>query len=765
MSHGIIALMMCIVSTTAYAQRQSVGLVLSGGGAKGIAHIGVIRALEENGIPIDYITGTSMGAIIGSLYACGYTPDEMEALIKSKAFEYWSSGRMAPDDVFFCELPQSLPSIVSVNLNVDGPSTGVLPTSLINPLPMNFAFMDLYAAHTAQCNADFDNLFVPFRSVCSDVYHKHKIVCRDGSLGDAVRASMSFPVVFTPIEMDSVLVYDGGIYDNFPVDVMHDEFHPDIIIGVDVSAPDKKPDPSDILQQIEDMIMQKSDYEVPPSEGVRIQVPVLDFGLLDWGEADTIRAIGYRTAMSMMDSIKTRVTARVNPAAVKLRRETFNATKPRIRFDSVSVSGLNDMQNNTVKQVFINSGTGGVLDLDNARSAYYRAISPGRLKNLVPQAVWNDSTGMFALKLKATQMNRLKLGFGGYVSSSANSMVFFSAGLNTIGRVSSTVRLDAWFGQSYAAMSLYGRLSFPTAMPTYLDMRGVVLSHKMFDCVPAFFDNETTLLQKSEYYGRVSYGAGVRRDSRLEGSMGVARVSNRSYGDMAVGDGERDRLALTLGQGRVMYESSTFNSNVAPTEGHYSRVSAMGLFGSGRFYPENDRSSAVSEGHKGWLELHARYQAYWPVGNHFSIGMMSTAVVTNVPEFATYGSTMSMLPTFQPTPSSFCRFNPRTTARQYLTVGLTPVIYWGGFHIRPEAHLFIPGQEARATMSAEPGNIIAHYSGGVARHVSGIMHLNMGYSFSFAQLNVYGGYTTGRGRNWDVGLSFGLYFLPPSFFD
>ncbi|MDE7452384.1 MAG: patatin-like phospholipase family protein, partial [Paramuribaculum sp.] len=82
--------------TVAGTRSQAVGLVLSGGGAKGIAHIGVIKALEENNIPIDYITGTSMGAIIGGLYACGYTPAEMLELIKSKDFEYWSSGKIDP---------------------------------------------------------------------------------------------------------------------------------------------------------------------------------------------------------------------------------------------------------------------------------------------------------------------------------------------------------------------------------------------------------------------------------------------------------------------------------------------------------------------------------------------------------------------------------------------------------------------------------------------------------------------------------------------
>ena len=261
----IITVIAAMFFTGVVSAQQSVGLVLSGGGAKGIAHIGVIKALEDNDIPIDYVAGTSMGAIVGGLYAAGYTPEEMMELIESKGFSYWSTGTIDPRWIYYYAREEPTPKLANINLSLrdSAKTNNILPTSLINPLPMNFAFMDLFARYSAQCNGNFNNLFVPFRCVTSDVYHKHKIVCRDGSLGDAIRASMSFPIVFQPIEMDGVLVYDGGIYDNFPVDVMREDFAPDIMIGVDVSSPDKKPDPNNLMQQIEDMVIQKNDYSLP----------------------------------------------------------------------------------------------------------------------------------------------------------------------------------------------------------------------------------------------------------------------------------------------------------------------------------------------------------------------------------------------------------------------------------------------------------------------------------------------------------------------
>ena len=236
---GVFLVMMMAIAVIAYgsARDGKVGLVLSGGGAKGIAHIGVIQALEENDIPIDYITGTSMGAIVGGLYASGFTPAEMLELLASPGFAGWSTGQIDPNRLYYFQSEPQNPSMIKINFGKDSTRfTSVLPVSLINPIPMNMAFLDIFSRYTAQCGGDFDRLFVPLRTVTSDVYAKHKVVLSKGSLADAVRMSMSFPMVFEPIDLDGVPMYDGGIYDNFPVDVMVEDFNPSALVGVDVGS-------------------------------------------------------------------------------------------------------------------------------------------------------------------------------------------------------------------------------------------------------------------------------------------------------------------------------------------------------------------------------------------------------------------------------------------------------------------------------------------------------------------------------------------------
>lgn len=220
---GIITLILLLSATLASAQR--VGLVLSGGGAKGLYHIGVIKALEENGIPIDYVSGTSMGAIIAGLYAIGYTPEQMAEIFESNQIKYWMSGKI--EDKYIYYFKQRRPNAAMITLRIDfrNPQRIAklqLPTSLIQSNTLDLAFVEFFSGPSAQCGGDFDKLFVPFRCIATDAAARKEVVYRGGDLGKAIRASMTIPLVFRPIKQDSTLLYDGGIYNNFPWQVLQE---------------------------------------------------------------------------------------------------------------------------------------------------------------------------------------------------------------------------------------------------------------------------------------------------------------------------------------------------------------------------------------------------------------------------------------------------------------------------------------------------------------------------------------------------------------
>ena len=151
---------------------QRVGLVLSGGGASGFAHIGVLKALEENNIPIDYITGTSAGALVGSMYACGYTPSEIEAFVLSEKFQLMTSGDVEPKQEFLLREPESNSDMISFSFSKDSIFKKSLPTNFVRSELMDFEMLRFLGMTSAAIGDDFDSLFVPFRCVASDIAAK-----------------------------------------------------------------------------------------------------------------------------------------------------------------------------------------------------------------------------------------------------------------------------------------------------------------------------------------------------------------------------------------------------------------------------------------------------------------------------------------------------------------------------------------------------------------------------------------------------------------
>ncbi len=213
---------------------QSVGLALSGGGAKGLYHIGVIKALEENGVPIDYIAGTSMGAIVAGFYAVGYSPDEMIDIVTNDNIEQWLTGKIDDKFLYYFSKDAIKPSLFSTNVNLKGLlkrgrrgdseligqfAGPVTPTvslsSLISTTQLDLQFMNYFAAANSVAIGDFDKLFVPFRCVAANVVEKGEYTWSKGSLPQAIRSSMAIPIVFSPVVIDSMVLYDGGMYNNW----------------------------------------------------------------------------------------------------------------------------------------------------------------------------------------------------------------------------------------------------------------------------------------------------------------------------------------------------------------------------------------------------------------------------------------------------------------------------------------------------------------------------------------------------------------------
>lgn len=214
------------------SDRPKIGLVLGGGGARGFAHLGVIQWLEEQQIPIDYVAGTSMGGLIGALYAMGYSPREMTELVRDLSWDQLMAAAPPYADLTFRRKQDANQYPVRLEL---GWNKGLATPSGLNPGHFIGHLFDRLSLPYWEVE-DFDDLPIPFRCVATDMEKGEVVVLDSGSLAMALRATMAIPGVFTPVEIDGKLLADGGVLDNLPVTAAK-EMGADVIIAVNVGSP------------------------------------------------------------------------------------------------------------------------------------------------------------------------------------------------------------------------------------------------------------------------------------------------------------------------------------------------------------------------------------------------------------------------------------------------------------------------------------------------------------------------------------------------
>lgn len=760
---------MAMASASAGAKspsKQSVGLVLSGGGAKGIAEIGVIKAFEENGIPIDYVAGTSMGAIVGGLYASGYSPDEMMELITSKTFLDASTGVIDSKYYYKFFTPAQSPSMLNLRFSTDKfRESKLLPSSLISPMPMNFSFMSIFASHTAQCGGDFDKLFVPLRTVASDMTHKQKIVFDSGPMDDAVRASMSFPIVFKPVELDGALIYDGGIYDNFPVDVMRDEFHPDIIIGVDIHATDTVKGFPDIMQQMEMLVIRPTNnYDVPSSEGIKMRIDLNEFSLLDFPKAEEIYRIGYEHALGMIDSIKTRVTACRPAEEVARRRAEFKSKERPVVFEDIEVVGGTPSENNYIKYLFTPEKC-DTFGIAKAMDSYTKVISTGMLRDLDPRAVYDSRTGRFKLRLKADVKDKIDLGIGGYLSSSVNSMLFMTVGYRSFDFRTIDASLSAWVGQSYMAAEVNTRAMLRRRQNSSLGLQAAIWRQKYYESDKLFYEDESpAFITHLEMFTRLKYSIATGRRSVFDLGIGYAHLDDRFYNNdesIVNTDVSRNVTRQDLGQIMARWERTTLDNPLLPVSGSRIAVMGQGVLGYIDFEPGvpkmRSTRSKYGENEK-WLQLEVNYRDYFRLGRRWSLGFETTLLASTRHLLPDYNAAIVNAAAFNPTASSYTLFNPKLRANSYVTAGIVPVYKLNDrFEIRGQIHGFVP---FRPILQENMTN--ARYGKWFSK-AAVFSELSASFKLPFGNLSLYGTYQTSKGDSWGVGLSFGYFILAPKF--
>lgn len=279
--------------------RPTLGLALSGGGAKGLAHLGVIRVMEEAGLKPDYISGVSMGSIVGGMYALGYTPDSIAEMFRDFDWEHAMSDRIPENKIIFLEKRHFHNSLVSLPITR---SAIKIPSGIISGQQIESGLNHYF--WPAATVTDFSRLPIPFLCLATDVVTSKKVVFRSGYLPDAIRASMAIPTVFTPVRTDTAVLVDGGVVRNYAVTELR-EMGAEIVIGSYVSFRGYKEkdlgSAYGILKQI-GFLSSLADYEEQKRlTDIMIEPELGDVNTLSFNNTDSIIARGYREALKYRD--------------------------------------------------------------------------------------------------------------------------------------------------------------------------------------------------------------------------------------------------------------------------------------------------------------------------------------------------------------------------------------------------------------------------------------------------------------------------------
>lgn len=710
----IIASLLLFSFTT---QAQKVGVVLSGGAASGIAHIGVLKALEENHVPIDYITGTSMGALVGSLYAMGYSPLQIEAMVKNEKFINWSEGIIDRKYAYYFKKTDDDASWITFKLPTDSTFGTILPTNLISAIAMDFGMMELAGSPAAAAKYNFDSLFVPFRCVASDVEKKESVVFRDGDLAEAVRASMSYPFYIKPILVNGKLLFDGGLYNNFPSNVMYEECFPDFMIGSNVTANNPPPDEDNLLSQIKSMLQSKSNYNILCEGGVIIE-PKTDVGLFNFSNPQPLIDSGYAATMRKMDFIKQFVERKSDSTELYMKRVNFKGEAPKIVFDNIYIEGLRKNQSEYAQRVLRHKNK--KVSMEDIKEGYFRLASDNKIKYIYPKAVYNPKTGYYDLYLRIKKERDIITDFGGNFSNRPISEGYIGVQYNYLGRFASGIRANAYFGKLYNSVQVKTRFDFPFRTPIYIEPSVTWNKWDYFKSSNAFLEDvKPAYLIQSEKYGDVNIGFPTGKKGRIVVGGGGGAISDRYYQTSKFTQQDTaDRTDFDVFTSQAYYEINTLNRKQYANQGAYLNIKFRYVNGEEKNTPGSTSTDTVDryDHHHEWIVMKVKGERYFNRNGTFKIGLSGEGVYSTQTLFNNYTSSILSAPAFQPIPDSKTIFLENYRTHKYLAGGIKFVVnIRKTIEFRAEAYIFQPYQALvkRADLKTSYGDPFAlqHYIG------------------------------------------------------
>ncbi|PWJ42608.1 patatin-like phospholipase family protein [Sediminitomix flava] len=667
-------------------KRKSVGVVFSGGGAKGIALVGVLKVLEENGIPIDYITGTSMGAIIGGFYAAGYNAHELDSIIRSEDFQIWTSGDLPLQErnLFWSKPPS--PGWVDLQVSLDSSLQTTFQRSFLSDASLNFALSSFLFEASDKSNYNFDSLPIPFRCVASNVFSKKQVILKEGDLAQSIRASMAVPLVYRPVKIDNRYLFDGLVYNNFPVSVMIDEFNPDVIIGVNLGTEEgfegypEGQDEELIKNSMNVITFLMSDKSKPTKylkeKDIYIPLPVDDYFQLDFSPVDSLIKIGTEQTESYIDEILEKVgplpedRSRYRESLVDYDHDKEIVQKV------VTDLRMTKRQQRFVRRI-IKDKNEDLISLQQTNDRYNKLISTTYFKDINPYFITDISTGLPKFYLDFNPESKLNLNLGGNVATFANSQVYFDINMDFLSQNLYNLGLNLFAGIFYKSSKFEGSALFPDkkSLKLTLDFTHIERDYTRTDNLLTSNISQSTLVERSENFINASIDKELEKRDILYFRVSSYNAKNTFFRDNTQ---PSENFALDI-SGNVRYNAGLFavgylydklNDPNYPTNGAKYLAEGKLIIGHEDSKVTDDSVQIDTDASRNWFQVKGRAEKYYEKVK-WGWGFSAEALFSTVPEFGTYSATLLHTPVYYPLKNSFFNFSKAFRASSYLAGSLT----------------------------------------------------------------------------------------------
>ena len=674
---------------------QKVGLVLSGGGASGLSHIGVLKALEENGIPINYITGTSIGSLIGAYYSIGYTPGEIESIVKSTFFKSVTKGDIPVKYEYMVKKREDYASWLTFKLDFKNNYLKNLPTNIINSIPIDYYLMETFCGVSNSVNNNFDSLFVPFRCIASDVENKQAVIFGSGDLSSSVRASMSYPFYLRPISINGKLLFDGGLYNNFPTDVMTKDFKPDFIIGSNVAEKNLPPNDDDLYLQLRNLLMTQSNINPINEKGILIE-PWSDVSVFNFDNAQRLIDSGYAATIRIIPKIKNQINKQVFASELNAKRTSFKNYQKldSITYNKLEIVGYNKNQSKFIsKSLFYKEKK---FTINQLKKRYFRLAGDDKIKNIFPVSTIDSTTKKYTLKLYGKKEKPFYFDAGAIISNRPISEAFIGIQYNHLGKIGTSFYANGYLGKLYSGTHTHFRFDFPGKIPIYLEPSFTYSRWDYYSSSILFYDFlKPAYLIQEDKFGELKIGVPVGNISQGNLAIGYTEWTNQYYQtENFTRLDTTDKTYFDYGYLQANYTINTLNRKMYANEGTFLNARARYLKGRESHIPGNtsiDTLTFKNIEQPAWLQLKITFDSYIKTFKKFKIGIYAEGVYSTQSFFSNYQATILSAPAFNPTPESQTFFIDAYRAHNYFAGGLkaiaTPL---KNLDFRAEAYLFQP---------------------------------------------------------------------------